>query len=103
MLRQPDVNQNAHPDATTTTPPGLDARRHRIIALHFFGVEPPRSRRRDGTIAAAIVADLDQRRSQRSPPRAGTEAQPLGLDVQADSAPGLLRDFPPPPICGVNT
>ena len=30
------------PDTNESTPPGLDARRHPIIALHYFGIEPPR-------------------------------------------------------------
>ncbi len=41
MSRVEHQSADLSPDTNESTPPGLDARRHPIIARHYFGVEPP--------------------------------------------------------------
>ena len=45
-------------NSTESTPPGLDARRHPIIARHFYGVEPPRPWQHVSTPLARILDRL---------------------------------------------
>ena len=50
---------NSLRSAAESVPASLDPATHPIIAIHFFGVEPPRP---VGPIAAEVVTDLRRRR-----------------------------------------
>ena len=89
-----------------TLPPDLDPKTHRIIATHFYGVEPgtqanDRQSALVGPIAAGIVADLafqrDVERLHRLGPRPQYELLRAELDPNVVQA--LSGDrFPEAPI-----
>ena len=62
------VATNSDGSAADLTPADFDPGTHPIIAIHFFGVEPPRP---VGPIAAEVVADLQRRRHVQQVHRLG--------------------------------
>ena len=59
MLRYlDDLTLDPQTNSTESTPPGFNARRHPIIARHFYGVEPPPPWQHISTPLARVVARL---------------------------------------------